>query len=946
MPKNDRNKTNSQQQSRINPPKPATEKSKSQIKRMKKKRAKNFNQNLLHEIVEPTETWETCEELSIIPKEVAALSDESVQVSEVLVLSDNASLKTFMNAEEEETLRKFLNTLDIPVSKDDSLHRSRIDVTPVINIPEEIFKDFIHTEEMKRTKEAIKSLAATPKSSPKSSPKFGSTPKLSPKASPKSKRKDQNVTKCVTKMIEPPSKTLYSYSGVPISSPGIVTIDELDDRVFVVHCHEDLGFEPMDIIVEECSSELSDSCSDKKRYSLDSEVIHGTVKITEPPQNLPEVVICENLAESRDHGVEIVLLDDETDSNHSALGKDYLDLKFIDEGSEISSYAADDYEADVESAVDSKRGTVIMDSPVESEDERQFSRQTSTGSSVNTAKYLPPYSRSESEPDDWKSLWVSEDITQEIKEVAKNVNVVQLKKNLENDMVPILMSKLSIMQVVDDPTLHEKTWNKVLENTRKTLNKSTSFVNKEVQTVRNPPSLSFLAKEVLLSMPNGIFLSQKIGISLSCPTSPSEVPLNRRFSDTETCSELLFYNTLPSSYDETSVVEFSIPDSGVEDNKWYGMPTGDPSLYLGLSPSQMQTFSSKHSLPSKDTAECLLDLHQKFVERRSYSENTLLGRNVVFDSAKDLTKDEVTHVIVGEVGGSKRKQASVDSTIKSKASKSDAVAKTCTLAPIQNGIAHDQARLKVSGSGVHEGWAMDVGHKQASECWTEAGGVGRTILDRFMNNGESTQVSDSQPPSGNRPDSSGVASDQNIVTERLPSVGDIIKAFETPAESPLKNKKEPNIDDSKSNFISENYVISKNRDIALIDTRRKSLNQDEVFKQQMYDEYMSKLAERIERRHQNSIKISNQTGDTTDFKPQGVEEEFINKVREKLSKSSDEDWRREEAAETQSSKRSSVVLGGEGDLSGLPKHLQEFFSIDHSEQPLEFGECKLICFLT
>lgn len=1003
----------------------AETKTKSQIKRMKKreKRKKREAEKILKEVenVLPEEEWEILEEVvrggGAVEMDTARMLDEAVCVSEVMVLDGQEDKKpAIINPEEEENLRQFLKTLDIPESNDkaDDLYENVIfsNNKPVITIPDEIFEEFMESEEINQTKETIKNLGVVTKTSPKF------------------KRRESSPTKLNTKIVEPAPKLLYSYSGLPIVTPNMVRMEDLDDSVIVVHCGEDRGFEPMDIIFEE-GSELSDTSSDKKRFSGISEISFGgyepctkeTVIISQQCQNLPKVVVSEGLAEERQDGVEVVFLDDDSDGNTTP-AVSYEGIRFIEEGSE-SSHAGDDYEADVESAVESRRDTVILDSQEEADEEEQEeraaekdetvavkkspvnSRENSSSSgasnSANTAKYLPPYSRSESEADEWKSAWKSEEISQEIGEIGKCVSVHELRKNLERDIHPILISKLTMMEFFDDPTLHEKTWNKVVENTRKTLQNKKSFKNKEVQTIINPASLVVLAKEALLALPNGLFLSRKIGISLSCPSSPPQMPKSpyRRYSDTETCSELQFYNTMPS---DPSVVEFSCPDSRQEDSWWYGMPTQDPSLYVGLSPSQIKEFSNsqKHSIPTQQEAENLLDLHQKFIERRSYSETNPFqrGRNLVFDSSKHMMNDTAPseHVSAQErgpadVGGGKMEEGSRDFAIKSRGSEeTGAAAKPCVLAARQNATPYDRcaanaaADLKRNASGAadagarrgHEVSAMDARpseRKQATASLqacpesarpSDQSGVARTIFDRFMNNGEGLTQDKKDSAlrlkvyEGNQVQTGGGPTpvDDTIVTERLPSVSDVIKAFEAPIDGPdsKKARKEESLEsllrkeEKQSSYIVDNYVISKNRDIAVIhnEERRRSLTHEELFKQQMYDEYMSKLAERVERRQQNSIKISNQQNSAPECKTQGIEQEFISKVRERQDRSvSSEDsltgpvQKNEHREDQHNSKRSSVVVDLCADFAGLPKHLQEFLSLqqqrgtDDNNEPLD-----------
>ncbi|XP_054262835.1 uncharacterized protein LOC128986471 isoform X3 [Macrosteles quadrilineatus] len=152
-------------------------------------------------------------------------------------------------------------------------------------------------------------------------------------------------------------------------------------------------------------------------------------------------------------------------------------------------------------------------------------------------------------------------------------------------------------------------------------------------------------------------------------------------------------------------------------------------------------------------------------------------------------------------------------------------------------------------------------------------------------------------------------------------------------------------------FKADKYKISKKGDIAIMpeenevkppkkSDRPKSMppvgvpalspSGGEQFREQMYNEYMNKVAERFERRQQKVIKISNrplsmcgnpetEVEKNAQIAPTNkLESEFLSKVRERMSKlgiNLDED-----------------PSGGEGgenadDAEELPKHLQEFMEL-------------------
>ncbi|XP_039148482.1 uncharacterized protein LOC6733843 isoform X13 [Drosophila simulans] len=128
-----------------------------------------------------------------------------------------------------------------------------------------------------------------------------------------------------------------------------------------------------------------------------------------------------------------------------------------------------------------------------------------------------------------------------------------------------------------------------------------------------------------------------------------------------------------------------------------------------------------------------------------------------------------------------------------------------------------------------------------------------------------------------------------------------------------------------------------------------TLSEDEVFRQQMAEEWMNKVAEREERRQHKIIRISKieDEHDHSAVDKATISDEFLDRVKErrhKLSMPADSDW--ESGAESQpqpaaqSQPESDVeappvrILEGqaEANLRQLPRHLREFAKFSTSEQ--------------
>lgn len=174
-----------------------------------------------------------------------------------------------------------------------------------------------------------------------------------------------------------------------------------------------------------------------------------------------------------------------------------------------------------------------------------------------------------------------------------------------------------------------------------------------------------------------------------------------------------------------------------------------------------------------------------------------------------------------------------------------------------------------------------------------------------------------------------------------------------------------NINQPPKQFNAANYQISRKGDIAILNSETPKLSPKnnatnmatEKFRQEMYNEYLCKIAERQERKHNKVLKIqislknkSDETDQSSGMSPQyevkhvcGIEDEFMNKVREKKSKlgvdeTEDDD---DKTLEVASSDLPPVkIMDGSSvkETSQLPKHLQEFVDYTASASTTDDGE--------
>ncbi|XP_034142147.1 uncharacterized protein LOC117592457 isoform X18 [Drosophila guanche] len=131
-----------------------------------------------------------------------------------------------------------------------------------------------------------------------------------------------------------------------------------------------------------------------------------------------------------------------------------------------------------------------------------------------------------------------------------------------------------------------------------------------------------------------------------------------------------------------------------------------------------------------------------------------------------------------------------------------------------------------------------------------------------------------------------------------------------------------------------------------------TLSEDEVFRQQMAEEWMNKVAEREERRQHKIIKIS-KIEDEQDHATErsNISDEFLSAVKErrhKLAMPADSDWESGAESQPQAQAQAGVAASNESDaeaapvrilegqaeasLRQLPRHLREFAKFSTSEQ--------------
>lgn len=510
--------------------------------------------------------------------------------------------------------------------------------------------------------------------------------------------------------------------------------------------------------------------------------------------------------------------------------------------------------------------------------------------------------------------------------------------------------------------------------------------NEKRKTCRkyNPKSLMSLSKDTVTKLPHGEFmlrnivldtteLGEETTVNESVKTLPPSAVSTRRSSahELETIFSIHQGNNIIPFFTPVLISTSSeLPPLPVNEDPWTGVPTStDPTLLVCLSPSQ----SRVGTLTSPKEASELLDLHKKFLERRGYHESG----NSTCPRERCPSIDSSYDVITIEPYESNRELARTPELLteaanllalkeyrKSRFKKVSQPKSEETLQPLSGAVSNDAGVSEENGglSGVTSRGA-EIAVDSAGHYSNRSAGTSRLLALLQC----STAPHNSTVPSEMDRADKGTAANStrgSYLSEWLPNSEHVScatatstslkpESFETVVNS--RSVSSGNIEKSNSEvtigfreFQADKYKISKRGDIAIIQSekppvcgrkeRPKSVptagipalspSGEDVFRDQMYHEYMNKVAERIERRQQKLIRISKlavtassrpepelvKTVQTV-FAANELESEFMDKVRERMSKlgiALDE----ERSTEGDCSRTETI--------EPIPKHLQEF----------------------
>lgn len=472
---------------------------------------------------------------------------------------------------------------------------------------------------------------------------------------------------------------------------------------------------------------------------------------------------------------------------------------------------------------------------------------------------------------------------------------------------------------------------------------TTAVYNSDLESrlaIKRPKTLRKLAVDVVLALPLGEFYLKQIGISISRPSSfcdstgskekeerdlreeivPNESQVSK---DHELRKEEIFKKKSDSpiqfidedspemknlqSYNECHPIESdgtrpqsvasTVDSYGVE---WTPVPTEDPHVAVYLSPSQRNTCR-----PTPELADSLLDLHLKFADRRGYHEGC--GQNSLerdFDSLKRKVESRVN----GGSSASERLLAIIRSTTEGV---------RCSSVPLDH-CEESPTLINHKEEDRRSSWSMDKSSNprlQANHLadWLKlARGGNSSIKVPYVK-------SSPLPP---KPEKNAAKNEIKNRKETQSLIETLAQNFEKSPQQVIKDSSIIKTTSSSATEITTTLTPSLSNTTL---TQTTPVTDGEVFRQQMYNEYMDKVAEIADRRRRKVIKLSlsqeqNSSGPST---PVGLEAEFFWKLRERMDKLGIPDDDSE----------------GENDnCKQLPKHLEEILAAAATQDVDDDGE--------
>ncbi|XP_056636188.1 uncharacterized protein LOC130444871 isoform X14 [Diorhabda sublineata] len=349
---------------------------------------------------------------------------------------------------------------------------------------------------------------------------------------------------------------------------------------------------------------------------------------------------------------------------------------------------------------------------------------------------------------------------------------------------------------------------------------------------------------------------------------------------------------------------------------WVGIPTeNDPSLLLCVSPKQKDVLNKTKQISNE--AGKLLELHEKFVNRINSREEE---KKITVTTKQSDNSSRLLSIIREEPIASNNDKDYIYFVEKDP--------KDGHLATLpRNAI-----KSRLNAKDLTE-WLNLARNKSMSESnLTTAPDIPENNLRNYLNIPAAPRRRTSLP--------------HDIYEKQMLYIQEKEREIQGQLEALEEEKRKLNSEMiSSKEFHVEDYNFSRKGDYAESKKRPTSmpLIPTEYFRQQMFEEYMDKFAEREDRKQHKIIKVTsskdiNEEKKTTPKKeiihPIQIEDEFMNKVKQKQQegklekvKSLDKE---KEIVEQEQNEPPVLIMDGEKlkEAKALPKHLQEFVGPD------------------
>lgn len=490
---------------------------------------------------------------------------------------------------------------------------------------------------------------------------------------------------------------------------------------------------------------------------------------------------------------------------------------------------------------------------------------------------------------------------------------------------------------------------------------------KDSSKLHEPLKLKEICLKILLSLPFGPAVLQELAdvsksleeITNTFPNKPIPLPVKANIISQKLPAFITKLEDENASINENLNILVKTKDKTME-NKWIGLPTeDDPNVLVCLSPKQKERLDETKKIPNE--AGKLLDLHEKFSQRRGYHEE----HQIKIENSKTPVNTENNRLL--EIILQKNKE-SVKAEKQSK--DDDTYLYFVEKEPISsNKYTTNNARLKAKDLSEWLSLARDKSKsnidlrdkvhfisptmRSTSSAWQLSSERSHrhfnnlNDFDDYFDSFFSKNRRSSLPSNFFRQQMDYILKKEREIQEELEKLEEEKLLITQMSRKSLSPKV----------FEPDEYRISKQGDIAIHQTgkpwlefkdknRPKSMPvaPTEFFRQQMYEEYMNKIAARDERKHQNIIKLSSAThthnereDDKKIQKVGGLGDEFVDKAKKRLNKHGiildDSDSEKTLTGSEYELDEMVLLLDGDSILKTktVPKHLKEFVDLTKFE---------------